>query len=108
MLDLPDVIDAEAVGQFDLGQRILEQAMLGVAVPWAGQLVLIEESETHGSSLPSAFLPAQGAGRWRGLPRRKTPAPPRASRREEIESMRRPAAVDDQAGTGHEARIVRR
>src|SRR6187401_1512233 len=48
MLDLPDVVDAEAVGQLDLGQRVLEQAMLGVAVPRTGKLVLVEESETHG------------------------------------------------------------
>src|SRR6187397_1084650 len=50
MLDLPDVVDAEAVGQLDLGQRVLEQAMLGVAVPRPRQLVLVEESEAHCSA----------------------------------------------------------
>ena len=49
MLDLPDVIDAEPVGQLDLGESVLEQAMLGVAVPRPRQLMLVQKPETHGS-----------------------------------------------------------
>ena len=36
VLDLPDVVDAEPVGQLDLGERVLEQPVLGAAVHGRG------------------------------------------------------------------------
>ena len=56
VLDLPDVVEADPVGQLHLGERVLEERVLGaLAVPGAGILVLIKDSETHGSSV-SGFL----------------------------------------------------
>src|SRR4051812_3010501 len=69
MLDLPDMVDAEAVGQFDLGQRILEELVLAAAVPRARKLVLVEESETHGLS-PKSVVPTEAErseAQWRDL-----------------------------------------
>ena len=51
VLDLPDVVDAQAIGQLDLRQRILEQAMLAAFRPGTRQLVLVQKSEAHGSLL---------------------------------------------------------
>ncbi len=51
MLDLPSVVDAEPIGQLDLGQRVLEQLQLGAVVPGPGELVLIEDAELHGCLL---------------------------------------------------------
>lgn len=42
VLDLPGVIDAEAVGGLDLIGRLLEEAVLGAVVPGAGEPVLAE------------------------------------------------------------------
>jgi hypothetical protein len=36
VLDLPRVVDAEAVGQLDLRERVLEEALLAAVVPGAG------------------------------------------------------------------------
>jgi hypothetical protein len=47
MFDLPHVIDAEPIAQFDLRQRILDQSMLRVLVPRLRQLVLVEHAEFH-------------------------------------------------------------
>ena len=51
VLDLPDVVDAQAISQLDLRQRILEQAMLGAFRPGPRQLVFVQKSEAHGSLL---------------------------------------------------------
>jgi hypothetical protein len=50
VLDLPHRVVAEAVGELDLLERALQQAILAVLVPGARKLVLIEDSELHGSS----------------------------------------------------------
>ena len=47
MLDLPRVVEAEAVGEHYLLQRLLEQAMLVAVAPWLGQLQLVEDPEAH-------------------------------------------------------------
>ena len=47
MLDFPGVVVAKLVSEFDLGQRILEQFVLGAFGPGAGKLVLVEDSEFH-------------------------------------------------------------
>ena len=47
VLDLPHVVDAEAVGQLDLIQRVLEQLVLTAVAPRPRQLVLVEDSELH-------------------------------------------------------------
>jgi hypothetical protein len=49
VLDFPGVVVAELVGQFDLGQRVLEQVVLGALGPGSWKLVLVEDSEFHGS-----------------------------------------------------------
>src|SRR5262249_28752986 len=39
VLDRPDVLDAQPVGELDLGERVLEELVLGVRRPGTGQLV---------------------------------------------------------------------
>ena len=47
VLDLPRVVDAEAVGQLDLVERLLEEPVLVAVVPGARDLVLVEDAELH-------------------------------------------------------------
>ena len=47
MLDLPDVLDPQRVGELDLVERILDQTMLGAVVPRPPDLVLVEDPELH-------------------------------------------------------------
>jgi len=47
VLDLPGVLDAGALGDLDLLQRVAEQIVLAVGAPGAGQLVLEEDPEPH-------------------------------------------------------------
>ena len=55
VLDLPGVVVAEPVGELDLLERALQQAILAVLVPRSRQLVLVEDPELHGRLLdPSA------------------------------------------------------
>ncbi len=48
VLDLPDVLEAEPIGELRLGQRVLEQLELGPFVPRARELMLVEDPEAHG------------------------------------------------------------
>src|SRR5262249_13314965 len=54
VLDLPDVIDAEPVGELDLVESLLVKAQLGILAPGLRQLVLVKKSEFH---LPRPSLP---------------------------------------------------
>jgi hypothetical protein len=47
VLDLPGVIDADAVGELDLFQRFAIDAVLSIGVPGAWNLVLVEDAEFH-------------------------------------------------------------
>src|SRR4051794_39515993 len=47
VLDLPGVVIAEPVGQFDLIERVLIQLQLAAGLPWARQLQLVENAEFH-------------------------------------------------------------
>ena len=47
VLDLPHVVEAEGVGQRDLVEGVVEEAVLGVFVPRATDLVLVEDAELH-------------------------------------------------------------
>ena len=49
MFDLPRTVVAEFVGQLDLGERVLQQLVLRVLLPWSWQLVFVEDAEFHGS-----------------------------------------------------------
>ena len=52
VLDLPHVVDAEPVGELALLERVLDQRVLGVFLPRARELVLVEDPELHAG--PSA------------------------------------------------------
>ena len=52
VLHLPGVVNPELVGQLDLVQRVLEELLLNPLVPRLGQLVLVEDPESHGGSVP--------------------------------------------------------
>ena len=47
VLDLPHHVEAETIGQLDLLERVLQEAVLGVHLPRARQLVLVEDPELH-------------------------------------------------------------
>src|SRR4030095_14925421 len=51
VLDLPRVVVAQAVGELDLGERLLEEVVLAPRRPRARQLVLVEDAELHASVL---------------------------------------------------------
>ena len=78
VLDLPDVVEAEPVGQLDLIERVLEQFQLQPFGPRPWELMLVEDPELHGVKLPrpafvcpelAASLRCAGAERLSG-PRR--------------------------------------
>ena len=50
VFDLPDVVDAQPIGQFYLVQRFLEQTVFVAFVPGSGDLVFVENPEFHRSS----------------------------------------------------------
>ena len=50
VLDLPDVVEAQPVGELDLVERVLEQLLLAPVVPRPRQLMLVENAEFHGRS----------------------------------------------------------
>src|SRR5581483_7152458 len=47
MLDFPRGIDAEAISELDLVERVLEEAPLAVRSPRPWKLVLVEDAESH-------------------------------------------------------------
>ena len=50
MLDLPGIVVAEPVGQFDLIERVLIEPMLAARFPRARQLQLVKYAEFHARS----------------------------------------------------------
>ena len=50
VLDLPHVVDPDAVGQLDLLERVVDELLLVVRAPRPGELVLVEDAEPHGRS----------------------------------------------------------
>ncbi len=48
VLDEPEVVDAEPVGQLDLLEGVGEQAVLVAGFPRPWELVLVEDPESHG------------------------------------------------------------
>ena len=56
VLHLPDVVEAQPVGQLDLVEGVLEQDVLVVGTPRTGQLVFVEDPEPHGGPLPFLVL----------------------------------------------------
>ena len=51
VLDLPGVVVAQPVGQLDLVESVVEQAVLVVALPRLRQLQLVEHAESHRPNL---------------------------------------------------------
>ena len=51
MLDLPRVVDPEPVGELDLLEGVVDQALLVVGLPGPRQLVLVEDAELHGRTV---------------------------------------------------------
>jgi len=60
MLDFPRVVDAEPVGELDLVERLLEQALLAVRGPRSRELVLVEDSESHSGMVAQNAAPLCG------------------------------------------------
>ena len=54
VLDLPDVLDAELVGELDLFERVLQRLVLRVLGPRTRQLVLVEDAEFHAAATSGA------------------------------------------------------
>jgi hypothetical protein len=47
VLDLPGVVDADPVGEFDLFERLALNSVLGTSVPGPWYLVFIKDTEFH-------------------------------------------------------------
>jgi hypothetical protein len=47
VLDLPGVVDPNAVGEFDLFQRFATDAVFRIGVPGARDLMFVENAEFH-------------------------------------------------------------
>jgi hypothetical protein len=47
VLDLPHLVEAHAVGELHLLERLLQQPVFFALLPRARQLVLVEEPEAH-------------------------------------------------------------
>ena len=69
MLDLPGIVVAELVGQFDLVERVLVEPVFAAGLPRARQLQLIENPELHavllragGSCRPANDMTIPGKG----------------------------------------------
>src|SRR5579885_742638 len=68
VLDLPGIVVAEPVGEFDLVQRILVEPPFAALFPWARQLQLVEDAEFHrmpllraGQMMPAAVRHYNGS-----------------------------------------------
>jgi hypothetical protein len=57
VLDAPRVVEAEAIGQLDLRERVLEQLVLASLLPGAGKLQLVEDADLHGRAPFVARVP---------------------------------------------------
>jgi hypothetical protein len=49
MLDLPDVVDPQTIGELDLVERLLIKPQLSLLAPGLRQLLLLEQAEFHRS-----------------------------------------------------------
>src|SRR6478672_10229804 len=47
VLDLPRVVDADAVGEFDLFQRLAIDSVFSISVPGSRNLVFVKDTELH-------------------------------------------------------------
>src|SRR5215471_3832568 len=74
VLHLPGIVNAQAVRQLDLIQRVLKETQLGAWLPGARQLMLIEDPEFHGRSFTGPAL--RGAAPQRGRAILRVAAPP--------------------------------
>src|SRR5205085_8115222 len=61
VLDLPHVVEAGAVRDLDLLERVVVQALLGAVLPRAGKLVLVEEPEPHQATSTGTDGTARGS-----------------------------------------------
>ncbi len=50
VLDLPGIVDAQAIGQLHLIERVLEELELAARLPRPRELMLVEDAEFHGRS----------------------------------------------------------
>jgi hypothetical protein len=50
VLDQPDAVEPEAVGELDLLEGVGQEPLLISRAPGSGQLVLVEQAEAHGAS----------------------------------------------------------
>ena len=75
VLDLPRGVQAHAVGELDLLQGVLNEAVLAVVTPGAGDLVLVEDPEAHGREPNHAPFAATGSARLGSRRRSHLPSP---------------------------------
>lgn len=57
MLDLPHLVEPELVGEDDLFDGLVEDAVLGVVIPWLEDGVLVEDAEFHWRFTPGGRKP---------------------------------------------------
>jgi hypothetical protein len=59
VLDLPHIVEAETVGEFDLFERVVEQFLLASFFPRLRQLVFVEDSKPHEFPPPERYPPSR-------------------------------------------------
>src|SRR5262249_26956268 len=84
VLDLPGVVEPEAIGELDLVERLADETRLAVLVPGSRELVLVEDAELHArvaSSADRSVAPQRGSRCGvRTVDPALPPAPPSAKR----------------------------
>jgi hypothetical protein len=50
MLDQPDAVEPKSVGKLDLLEGVGQEVLIVAGSPWSGQLMLVEQAETHEAS----------------------------------------------------------
>ena len=78
MFDLPHEVDAEAIGERDLLERVLDEPVLALRLPGPAHLMLIEDPELHGADVStrrSGRCPAAQVAAPLRLDRAKNAAP---------------------------------
>ncbi len=103
VLDGPGVVEAEAVGELDLRERVLHELALVVGAPRRGQLQLVEDAEFHVRfrSLRPPSWTRRRRRRWRSRAARRERCRRSTMRLPVITTMpagHRPAALDGEVG----------
>jgi hypothetical protein len=68
VLDLPGIVETQAIGELDLVERLVKQPVLVSGFPRLRQLELVKDAKSHGFTFARIFSPSSiifdGGGEW--------------------------------------------